>query len=101
MEVEKWKRHFQKMAEGKIQPDRNGRYIVENVQQGGASRDSSISFVTPVARDIELAKSELKDNKRRTPDQGQRVYKRRRPAPIAHSKKKKPRVLNDVFTTTR
>ena len=55
LEVEQWKRHFALTAEGKLRPNRN---IVENVQVG--SGHPGINFVTPLAKDIELAKSELK-----------------------------------------
>ena len=59
-EVNLWRRHFQRMAEGKGHPNAKGQCIVKQVQTGGDSKELDIKFVTPVARDIELAKSELK-----------------------------------------
>ena len=62
MEVNKWARHFRLMAEGKLHPNHKGHWIVEQIQEGGQSREPEIKYVTPIARDIELAKSELEQN---------------------------------------
>ena len=51
MEVEKWKRHFQKMAEGKIRPNYKGHYIVDDGQIGAGARERAIRFVTPPRRE--------------------------------------------------
>ena len=59
MDVDTWRNHFQRMAEGKIRPNHKGQYIVQRVQKGGRSGEPAINFVTPVAADIERAKSEL------------------------------------------
>ena len=47
------------MAEGKIRPNHNGHYVVEDIQTGGEARQPPIKFVTPVDRDVALAKSQL------------------------------------------
>ena len=78
MEVDKWRRHFRRMAEGKVIPNHKGHYIVSDVQTGGDSRVPDIRFVTPVARDIELAKSELNADKRQSPIRPPTGYKRLR-----------------------
>ena len=67
MEVEKWKRHFRLMAEGKLRPNHKGHYIVNDVQYGSGSREPEIRFVTPLAQTVELAKSELKRDLQRGP----------------------------------
>lgn len=51
------------MAGGKVRPKHKGHYIVEHGQTGGHSRQPGIKLVTPVAQDIELAKSELEKDK--------------------------------------
>ena len=96
MEVEKWKRHFQRMAEGKVRPNHKGHYIVEEIQVGSGSREPEINFVTPVAQDIELAKSELKANKGQLPTRTERGYKRTQT--VTRKAKKKPRFSDNVFT---
>lgn len=59
-DIEKWKRHFVRMAEGKTNPDRQGHYRVDSLQSGGEDRlNTKIKVVTPVAQAVELAKSEL------------------------------------------
>lgn len=64
MEVDKWRRHFTLMSEGKKQSNHKGHYIVEQTQSGEGAQDPEIKFVTPIAQDIELAKSEIKDRTR-------------------------------------
>ncbi len=60
-DIEKWKKHFLLMSEGKLRPNKGGQYVV-NEQSGGANSDKPrIKFVTPVAQAVELAKSELKE----------------------------------------
>lgn len=60
-DIEKWKKHFLLMSEGKIKPNDRGKYFV-NSQSGGAnSNEPRIQFVTPIAQAIELAKSQLKE----------------------------------------
>jgi len=86
------------MAEGKVIPNHKGHYIVSDVQTGGDSRVPDIRFVTPVARDIELAKSELKsDNKRQSPIRPPTGYKRPRTTTINKPKKKR-KIVDNVFT---
>ena len=75
MEVEQWRRHFQRMAEGKIRPNHKGHYIVDDMQVGSGAREPTIRFVTPVAQDIELAKSKLK---RERYSQGSKTIRKRR-----------------------
>ena len=64
MEVEQWRRHFQRMAEGKIRPNHDGHYIVEEIRTGGKARQPPIKFVTPADRDIALTSSQLNIKKR-------------------------------------
>ena len=66
---------FDLMAAGKLRPNHNGHYIVENVQVGGKFREPKIEFVTPLAQDIEMAKSELKSMTKKT---GTNMARRRR-----------------------
>lgn len=60
--VEKWKRHFQKMNNGKIRINHSGNYSVTTKpqQEDSVGDKQSVKFVTPVAQAVELAKSELK-----------------------------------------
>ena len=61
MDVETWKRHLTLMAEGKLRPNHEGLFLVDRVQTGRGSKEPKINFVTPIAQDIEMAKSELKN----------------------------------------
>lgn len=81
MDVEKWRRHFQRMAEVKVKPNHRGHYIVTDVQSGGDTTTPEIKFVTPVAQDVEMAKSEIKANKRRVQSYPTKGYKRPRTNP--------------------
>ena len=64
-EIEKWRRHFQRMAEGKVQSNHKGHYIVEDLPNreiygrrcGNGSVKRTIDWVTPIAQDIEMARS--------------------------------------------
>ena len=98
MEVEKWKRHFRRMADGKLLPNRDGKFVVDDGNQsGGSSLDPSIKFVTSVAQDVELAKSELKENAYK----GKPVYQVKISGPKPKKRKsgkgKKPRVQDLVW----
>jgi len=84
------------MAEGKVVPNHKGHYIVENVQTGGDSQQPAVRFVTPIAQDIELAKSELNADKRQSSDRPSTGYKRLRGTTISKPKKKR-RVVDRVF----
>ena len=64
MDVETWKKHFTLMAEGKLRPNHKGHYIVHNKQKGDGVKEPEIKWVTPLAQDIELAKSELNEDKK-------------------------------------
>lgn len=107
MEVEKYKRHFRLMAEGKLKPNMHGNYIIEKSQKGGASSQPSINFVTPVAQAVELAKSELQEDEKsykgRDLPQNKKVYKGKKPAKKTTKRKsnsksiKKPRVQDHVW----
>ena len=44
-DVDIWGTHFQRLAEGKVQPNHKGHYIVEHKQVG----QGQVSFVTPIA----------------------------------------------------
>jgi len=81
------------MAEGKIRPNHKGHWIEEEIQVGGQPEEPTLKLVTPVARDIELAKSELKKEKMKT--SVQKGYKRKLTA--AREPPKRARFLNDVF----
>lgn len=92
-----WRRHFQRMAEGKIRPNRKGHWVVETIQDGGASREPDIKFVTPVAQDIQLAKSELKEDKSQRVKRKRKVNKKASSVGI-HLTSKRARTANDVFS---
>lgn len=92
MEVEKWRRHFRRMAEGKSRPNHKGHWIVKEIQVGGQPEETILKLVTPVARDIELAKSELEEEKIKD----KKGYKRELTA--ARKPPKKARFSKDVFT---
>ena len=62
MEVNKWRIHFRKMALGELHPNHDGNFAKDENQHGGMSIDPPIKFVTPLARAVDLAKSELKEN---------------------------------------
>jgi len=81
------------MAEGKIRPNHKGHWIVEEIQVGGQPEEPTLKLVTPVARDIELAKSELEEEKMKT--SVQKGYKRKLTAALKPPKR--ARFLNDVF----
>lgn len=95
MDVEKWRRHFQRMADGKVKPNHRGHYIVEKIQSGGDTTTPEIKFVTPVAQDVEMAKSEIKANKSQTRERVQRGYKRKRHTPFKPNRK--PYYVDNVF----
>ena len=80
------------MAEGKIRPNHKGHWIVEEIQVGGQPEEPPLKLVTPVARDIELVKSELAEETMKD----KKGYKRKLTA--ARKPSKKARFLNDVFT---
>ena len=63
MDIDKWKTHFKRMATGSLRADYHGKYLVKGNQIGGTSSDANVKFVTPVAQAVELAKSELKEEK--------------------------------------
>ena len=79
-EVEKWRRHFQRMAEGKIRPNHKGHWIVEDLQQGSGRENQTLQLVTPVAQHIAIAESMLKREKEIANGRlGARKRKRRTP----------------------
>ena len=86
------------MAEGKIRPNHKGHWVVETIQDGVESRAPEIIFVTPVAHDIELAKSELKEDMNQRVNSSLKVNKRGSNLDI-YSSKKKARLSIDVFNT--
>ena len=93
MEVDKWRKHFQQMAEGKVRHNHEGHYIVEADQNGKGNREQKKAFVTPIAKNIELANSELKETEKMYP--GKRYYKS--PSLVKNKRAKKPRYTNHVF----
>ena len=100
MEVEKWKKHFALMAEGKVRPNHKGHYVVEDKQVGSGSREPEIKFVTPIAQAVELAKSELKDYNGPSSCLNKKGYKRTSTAQTKQSVKKH-KVIDHVFTNNR
>ena len=60
MDIEKWTKHFRKMAEGKLRKDPKGYYVVD---QTGGTIKPEITVVSPVQQAVNLAKSELKEQK--------------------------------------
>jgi hypothetical protein len=60
MDVEKWTKHFRRMAEGKLRKDPKGYYVVD---QTGGTIKPEITVVSPVQQAVNLAKSELKEQK--------------------------------------
>ena len=84
--MEKWRRHFVRMAEGKTNPNHRGQYLVDSIQSGGdADLSSKIKVVTPVAQAVELAKSELAQE-RKEAITVPRVYKSK---PVTSRKRKR------------
>lgn len=83
------------MVEGKVRPNHRGHYIVEKVQTGGESRRPEIRFFTPVAQDIELAKSEIKANKSK--ETAREPIDNKRPKVVTYKANKKRRYVDDVF----
>jgi hypothetical protein len=73
-DIDKWKRNFLRMTEGKTMPNQKGQYLVNSLQSGGSGGDPEpkIKVVTPVAQAVELAKSELAREDRET---APRIYK--------------------------
>ena len=94
------------MAEGKLRPNPGGKYSVNGNQSGGGSREPMVRFVTPLAQDVELAKSELRDNvyKGQTVCQlgtdGKGTCKKRK-AETTHTKAKRSRKVNDRVWSER
>lgn len=85
------------MSEGKKRLNHKGHYIVDRSQIGGAAEEPEIKFVTPIAQDIELAKSELKDNRNARINGKTKVNKRVSTANNFASSKKS-RFSKDVFS---
>ena len=52
----KWEQHFADVSEGRVRPDHKGRYIVGS---GSRSTTPKVELVTPVAQNLEMAKSEV------------------------------------------
>lgn len=57
LNVEKWRRHVQHMAEGMVKLNSRGHYVVEKLQSVG--KEPEIEFITSVERDVDLARSVL------------------------------------------
>lgn len=83
------------MAEGSVKPNHRGHYIVEDGQSGGDTAAPEIKFVTPVAQDVELAKSEIEAHKRLAPSHPARSYKRARINP--YKARKTSNYVDHVF----
>ena len=65
-DLEKWRRHFRLMAEGKLKPDRNGKYTVGTIQRGeGSNLEARIKMITPLEAALERVRSEMKRKKRK------------------------------------
>ena len=74
-DVEKWTKHFKLMAQGKLQPTRNGMYIVGDQQGGVQEPEVRINYVTPTEAAVSRAKSQLK--REREESDPSKVYKKR------------------------
>lgn len=65
MDIEKWKKHFTLMSKGLLTPTNSGKFRIGNDQRGGVlGKEPSIHLVTQVAQAVELAKSELKEERK-------------------------------------
>ena len=66
-ETKRWVRHFKLMAEGKLRPNAKGQFYVDNHQAGSGTdeKELRVEFVTPTAHAVELAKSEIKEKKKK------------------------------------
>ncbi|OOZ37151.1 hypothetical protein BOW52_10360 [Solemya elarraichensis gill symbiont] len=84
MEVEKWKKHFQLMAEGKLGSSATGKFVVDSNQRGGNSSKPIVNFVTPLAQALELAKSEIREKKKTSLHRKRKDY---RPKSMPNKKK--------------
>ena len=99
---EKWRRHFENMADGKIAPI-NKIYAVgrENRTQTGGSQEDRVKIVSPTAQAVEMAKAEVEREiapeeaggtqrgiKRRAPMRGGRSAKRHRRVQTNKKKRK-------------
>jgi len=83
IDVEKWTRHFQLMAQGKLRPNHNGMWIVGDHQGGQAPPSVKLNYVTPTAAAVARAQSEMKMEQKT--QKSIRAVKR-----IGKSKPKKP-----------
>ncbi len=65
--LEKWKKHFVHMAEGKASSN-DGMYIIGKTVQTGNGKDDEpvVNYVTPTAQAVEQAQSEMSERKTTT-----------------------------------
>ena len=64
-DVEEWYQHFKKMAEGKLNPSKQGLYLIHNSDKtkekpSDSSAETKIELVSPSAQALEIAQSEAK-----------------------------------------
>lgn len=83
------------MSEGKKRSNHKGHYIVDQSQSGGGAQEPEIKFVTPIAQDIELAKSDLKNS---AGIKGNTKGNKRALNTINAGSSKKSRFSKDVFS---
>ena len=98
-DYEKYYQHFKDMRDGYVQPDHLGRYLVGSgakyrkmkESEESAKQQPTLKLVTPVAQAVEIAKSEVKDDKEERKKEPRAVRKN---ATIGSGKRK--RTLNTV-----
>lgn len=85
--VEKWKRHFQLVGDGKIKPQER-YYVTDPIVQKGRGPEPIVKLETPVQAAIFRAKSELNHNSNLAPNGSRIPIKRGTSKKTAHSKSK-------------
>ncbi|OOZ42658.1 hypothetical protein BOW37_12780 [Solemya velum gill symbiont] len=88
VDVETWKKFFADMVAGKLRPNDRGNYHVATIQTGGNGVKPTIKMVTPTAQAVEIAKSELTDE-REDHKSNPKVYKKKLAPKKTQSKKGK------------
>ena len=82
MDLETWTRHFRRMAEGKLQPNAKGYYVVDQTRDTNGPEDTDddklkINMISPVEQAVDLAKSEMQQQQQQQKGKG---YKKKREA---------------------
>ncbi|OOZ24258.1 hypothetical protein BOW32_11860 [Solemya velum gill symbiont] len=90
VDVETWKKFFADMVAGKLRPNDRGNYHVATIQTGGNGVKPTIKMVTPTAQAVEIAKSELTDE--RKDHKSNPVPRKRKSSNGGYKSKTKPKV---------